>query len=170
MESLVRMYDPNVESFDRYLAMFLSVIGLFKTNFVTASFFDAPQPITGTATNALTENLIQSMEAIRDGFHSFTSTVNLSTTLIQDPTISQLDYATEFMFAMFAGSLFLQTSMLALVFKYLTQSIVLGVSFLSVTVSFIDMFVIGMIPDIAITTVPLYLNYLRLWDLQYNKV
>ncbi len=39
---LVEGYDETAISVFKYLAMFLSVIGFFKTNFVTTTYFSAP--------------------------------------------------------------------------------------------------------------------------------
>ena len=124
-----------------------------------------------TAADAvLTDTLIQGMESLRDGYHSFATTLNSGSTFVPDSTMTQIDYSTQFFFSIFTGSIFLQASLFALVCKYMTQEIFSGTSIFNVFVSFFDMVVIGMIPDFAVTTVPLYLNYRRLWDLEYNSV
>ncbi len=42
MDHLVEAYDPVWLDVFRYLGMALSIIGVFKTNFVVATFFNAP--------------------------------------------------------------------------------------------------------------------------------
>ncbi len=110
------------------------------------------------------------MESIRDGFHSFATSLNLISTFIPDNTHKQIDYSSQFVFSMFTGSLFVQASLLALVLKYLTTAIFLQVNYLDILTSLLNMVVIGMVPDILITTVPLYLNYRRLYDITYNAI
>ena len=153
----------------RYIAMFLSVIGLVKTNFLVSTFFHAPNAAYAVSQTDqdLTDSLITSLETIRDGLHSFASSLNIVSTFVPDSTQKLIDYSPQFHFSMFTASLFLQSSLLALVFKYMTTALLLGVSFVDVLKSFLDMVLIGMVPDFLITTVPLYLSYLRVYELQY---
>ncbi len=107
------------------------------------------------------------MEIIRDGFHSFVSGLNVVSTFIPDGSHKSLDYSYEFVFSMFTGSIFLHASLLALTFKYLTTALFLGVEPLEVLKTFLQMTVVGIIPDFIVTAVPLYLNYRRLYEIQH---
>lgn len=172
MDHSVEAYDQVWVDVFRYLGMALSIIGVFKTNFVVTTFFNAPnQAYAQTqASYDLTDKLIKSMESIRDGFHSFATSLNLVSTFIPDNTHKLVDYSPQFVFSMFSASVFVQASLLALVLKYLTTAIFLQVNYLDILTSLLNMLVIGMIPDVLITTVPLYLNYRRLYDITYNTV
>ena len=166
---LVEGYDETAISVFKYLAMFLSVIGFFKTNFVTTTYFSAPNQAykASQADYDLTDSLIKSLESVRDGFHSFVSGLNVISTFIPDGRHKQIDYSYQFVFSMFTGSIFLHASLLALTAKYLTTAVFLGVAAGDVLNSLLKMMVIGMVPDFLVTTVPLYLNYRRLYEIQH---
>ncbi len=165
---LVEGYDETVISVFKYLSMFLSVIGFFKTNFVTTTYFSAPNMAykASQADYDLTDALIKSLETVRDGFHSFVSGMNVVSTFIPDGTHKEIDYSYQFVFSMFTGSIFLQASLLALTAKYLTTAVFLGVDMMQILNSLLRMVVIGMVPDFLVTSVPLYLNYRRLYEIQ----
>ena len=126
---LVEGYDETTIAVFRYIAMFLSVIGLFKTNFITTTYFSAPNEAYKYSQEdyELTDSIIKSMETVKDGFHSFVSGVNVVSTIISDSSHAQLDYSPQFVFSMFTASLFLHSSLLALVFKYLATALFLKV-------------------------------------------
>ena len=164
MDHLVTAYDPTWFAIFKYCSMLLSAVGIFKTNFVTTTFFSAPLGYSA-ADYALTDSLIQGMESIRDGYHSFATQTNLATTFVPDLTMKSVSYASQFAFSMFTGSLFVQATILALVCKYMTTAIMLGQPLASIGSSLLNMVVIGMLPDVLVTTLPLYFNYRRLYDL-----
>ncbi len=126
---LVEGYDENAIAIFRFIAMFLSVIGYLKTNFITTTYFSAPNEAYkySQADYELTDSIIKSMETVKDGFHSFVSGVNVVSTIISDSSHAQLDYSPQFVFSMFTASIFLQSSLLALVFKYLSTALFLKV-------------------------------------------
>ncbi len=166
---LVEGYDETVISVFKYLSMFLSVIGFFKTNFITTTFFSAPNMAykASQADYDLTDSIIKSMETVRDGFHSFVSGMNVISTFIPDDSHKEIEYSYQFVFSMFTGSIFLHASLLALTAKYLTTAVFLGVDAIEILKSLLRMVVIGMIPDFIVTSVPLYLNYRRLYEIQH---
>ena len=166
---LVEGYDETVISIFKYLSMFLSVIGFFKTNFVTTTYFSAPNMAykASQADYDLTDSIIKSMETVRDGFHSFVSGMNVISTFIPDASHKDIDYSYQFVFSMFTGSIFLHASLLALTAKYLTTAVFLGVDPMEILKSLVRMVVIGMVPDFLVTSVPLYLNYRRLYEIQH---
>ena len=166
---LVEGYDETVISVFKYLSMFLSVIGFFKTNFITTTYFSAPNMAykVSQADYDLTDSIIKSMETVRDGFHSFVSGMNVISTFIPDGAHKEIDYSYQFVFSMFTGSIFLHASLLALTAKYLTTAVFLGVDTMEILKSLVRMVVIGMVPDFLVTSVPLYLNYRRLYEIQH---
>ena len=166
---LVQGYDETAISVFKYVAMFLSVIGFFKTNFVTTTYFSAPNMAykASQADYDLTDKLIKSLESVRDGFHSFVSGLKVISTFIPDGSHKGLDYSYQFLFSILTGSIFLHASLLALTAKYLTTAVFLGVATTDVLNSLLKMVVIGMLPDFLVTTVPLYLNYMRLYSIQH---
>ena len=166
---LVEGYDETVISVFKYLSMFLSIIGFFKTNFLTTTYFNAPNMAYKVSQEDydLTDALISNLEVVRDGFHSFVSGLNVISTFIPDGSHKSLDYSYEFIFSMFTGSVFLHASLLALTAKYLTTALFLGIDTVEVLRSFLKMVVIGIVPDILVTSVPLYLNYRRLYEIQH---
>ena len=102
------------------------------------------------------------MEKVRDGFHSFATAITFGTTVTPDSTLASKDYVPDYTFTLFTTSAFIQFAMVALVCKYLFEAMFLKVGFTSLLTSFLQMVLVGVIPDILVTTLPLGLNYWRL--------
>ncbi len=143
----------------KYIALGVSFLGVLKSNFISQTFFTAPSY--SLADMALTAELINNLEMIRDGYHSFANTMTFATAATPDDYVTDVYYSVDVIFSLFAASVFLQFGILALISKYLAESWFLGALWGDIIDSALQYTLVGLLPDLLLNTAPLFLNWYR---------